>query len=92
MGFTVVGSDGRRIERGAAEPYAHELAARIRRETGEQVTVVEDEITDTPPAVPPDAAADLADGALIADGINRDADATAPVAAETGTRTRRRKP
>lgn len=43
MGFTVVGSDGRRIERGVAETYARDLATRIERETGEPITVVDDD-------------------------------------------------
>ena len=42
-GFTVYGADGRRVVRGFAESAARELAARINADSGETLTVVEDD-------------------------------------------------
>ena len=42
MGFTVVGEDGRRIERGVAHSHALEVARRIELQTGEKIQVVDD--------------------------------------------------
>lgn len=62
MGFTVVGQDGRRIERGVSESYAHESASRIHAETGETIDVVPDGVQLGP-----------VDPGLVVDGIARDA-------------------
>lgn len=48
-GFTVYGSDGRRVVRGFAEAAARELAARINADSGETLTVLPD---DTPYDLP----------------------------------------